>query len=240
MNLLLIEPDERRQPGLACVEGRKAEHLRTVLGKDAGATVRVGELGGLVGEGTIERTDAEGTWLRYSVTEAPPPASPVRLVLALPRPPMLRRVLAAVTTLGVKHIALIGAARVEKSFWTSHSLRPDAVAEQLRLGLEQARDTVLPTVELFQRFRPFVEDTLPSFAAGSRRLIAEPMPEAAKPTPSVEPTTIAVGPEGGWVPFELELFAAADFMPVSLGPRILRVETAVLAVVAQLNPLGSA
>ncbi|MEM7152293.1 MAG: 16S rRNA (uracil(1498)-N(3))-methyltransferase [Myxococcota bacterium] len=235
MNLLLIEPSERREPGLACVGGRKAKHLRTVLGKGAGDTLRVGELGGKVGQGSIDRVDEEGAWVRYSVDEEPPPPVPLRLVIALPRPPMLRRLLSAVTAMGVKHIAFIHAARVEKSFWTSHSLRPDAVAEQLRLGLEQARDTVLPRVEQWPRFRPFIEDELPRFAGSGRRLVAEPMPSASPPVASNERTTVAIGPEGGWVPFELEMLAAAGFEPVTMGPRILRVETAVIALVARLS-----
>ncbi|MCA9654208.1 MAG: 16S rRNA (uracil(1498)-N(3))-methyltransferase [Myxococcales bacterium] len=235
MNLLLVEPSEREEPGLARVDGRRARHLRRVLGKGVGDSLRVGELDGEVGEGTIEHMDADAAWIRYVLHEPPPPPSPVSLVLALPRPPMLRRTLQAVTSLGVKRIVLLHAARVEKSFWTSHSLTPEAIDEQLRLGLEQARDTVRPRVELRRRFRPFVEDELPGWATG-RRVLAEPEPGAAAPRASEEPTTVAIGPEGGWVPFELEQWRAAGFGPVSLGPRILRVETAVVALVTRLGP----
>ncbi|MEX1365138.1 MAG: 16S rRNA (uracil(1498)-N(3))-methyltransferase, partial [Nannocystaceae bacterium] len=148
MNLLLIEPLERIEPGLACVRGRKARHLRRVLGKVVGDVVRVGELDGRIGEGTIELMETDAVWVRYLATEPPPLPSPVDLVLALPRPPMLRRILQAVTSLGIKRIVLLHAARVEKSFWDSHSVAPAEIDAQLRLGLEQARDTVLPTVSL--------------------------------------------------------------------------------------------
>ena len=235
MNLLLVEPHEVVEPGLARVGGRKARHLRAVLGKGPGDTLRVGDLGGGVGLGAIERVERGEAWVRYEARESPPVASPVALVLALPRPPMLRRILGHVTALGVKRLVLLHTARVEKSFWGSHAVQPEAIREQIVLGLEQARDTVMPRVELRRRFRPFVEDELVAWAGDGRRLVAEPSPEAAMATGSAEATTVVVGPEGGLVPFELELLAARGFSPVSLGPRILRVETAVVALVSRLG-----
>lgn len=234
MNLLLIEPDEIVEPGVAEVGGRKARHLAGVLRKGEGASVRVGELGGRLGGGVIERVHGGLARVRYTLSEPPPPAVPVRLVLALPRPPMLRRILGHATALGIKWLVLLHTARVEKSFWSSHSLRPAAVREQLQLGLEQARDTVLPDVQLCPRFLPFVEDQLDAWAGEGRRLVAEPGPDTPMASGSREPTTVAVGPEGGFVPFELEALAARGFTAVSLGPRILRVETAVVALLARL------
>jgi 16S rRNA (uracil1498-N3)-methyltransferase len=233
MNLLIIEEAERREPGLACVEGRKVRHLQEVLGKVVGGTVKVGELGGLVGEGVIERLEEGRAFVRYAVSEPPPEPSPVRLVVALPRPPMLRRILQHATTLGVKRIVLLQTARVEKSFWGSHAVRDAEVGEQLRLGLEQARDTVLPVVELRPRFRPFVEDELAGW--DGRKLVAEPAAGAAAATWSPGPTSVVVGPEGGLVPFELERLRAVGCAAVSLGARILRVETAVVALLARLG-----
>ncbi len=233
MNLLLIEDAERLEAGLARVDGRKAEHLREVLGKGVGGTVRVGELGGQIGAGVIERIEDGAAWVRYAVSEAPPPALPLRLVLALPRPPMLRRILQHVTALGVKQIVLLGTARVEKSFWGSHALREAEVGEQLRLGLEQARDTMLPEVTLQRRFKPFVEDELAPWEG--RKLVADPAPGAVAASPSSAMTTVVIGPEGGLVPFELERLREAGFEAVSLGARILRVETAVVALVARLG-----
>ncbi len=236
MNLLLIEPDEIVEPGVARVGGRKARHVQSVLRKREGQSLRVGELGGRVGLGVIEQVRDEHARVRYELTEDPPPPSPVGLVLALPRPPMLRRILGHATALGIKRITLLHTARVEKSFWDSHSMAPAAVREQLVLGLEQARDTILPTVELQPRFLPFVQDQLDAWAGSGRRLVAEPSPGAPAPMGSPESTTVAVGPEGGFIPFELEQFGAVGFTAVTLGPRILRVETAVVALLARLMP----
>jgi RsmE family RNA methyltransferase len=233
VNLLLIEEGEALEEGVARVEGRKARHLKEVLGKGVGDSIKVGELGGLVGEGVIERVEDGAAIVRYAVSEAPPEALGVRLVLALPRPPMLRRIVMHATTMGVKALVLLHTARVEKSFWGSHSLQPAKLEEQLRLGLEQARDTVLPRVELRRRFRPFVEDELARWEG--RKLVAHLEPGAQAPVASREPTTVIVGPEGGLLPFEVELLRAAGCVAVSLGARVLRVETAVVALLAKLG-----
>jgi len=232
VNLLLIEADERLGDGTARVGGRKARHLAEVLGKGEGAAVKVGELGGLLGQGVIERVEEGSAIVRYTVSEPPPSASPVTLVVALPRPPMLRRILLHATTLGIKRIVLLHTARVEKSFWGSHALHGAAMGEQLRLGLEQARDTVLPTVELQRRLRPFVEDELRGWSG--RKLLAHPEQGARAATWSADATTVVVGPEGGLVPFEVDLLRAAGCEAVSLGARILRVETAVVALLGRL------
>ncbi|MCH9681547.1 MAG: 16S rRNA (uracil(1498)-N(3))-methyltransferase [Deltaproteobacteria bacterium] len=235
MNLLLVEPEEAVESGLARVTGRKARHVARVLGKRVGDTIRVGELGGQLGEGKVERIDDDECWVRYAVDSSPPTPSPVSLILALPRPPMLRRILQHVTALGIKRVVLLHAARVEKSFWGSHSVTPDAIEDQLLLGLEQARDTVLPRVELRSRFLPFVQDELDTWAPTGARLVAHPDPQAKTLEPTTQPVTLAVGPEGGWVPFELDQLAALGFVAVSLGPRILRVETAVVASLGRLH-----
>jgi RsmE family RNA methyltransferase len=50
---------------------------------------------------------------------------------------------------------------------------------------------------------------------------------------------LAIGPEGGWVDFELTLLAARGFVPFSLGERILRVEVAVPYALGQLKALSA-
>lgn len=234
MNLLLLEPEDFVAPDRARISGRRLQHVRRVLGKGVGDTLVVGRLGGEVGEGTIEAIDEGGAELSCRLHRPPPPPSRVTLVLALPRPPMLRRIFGHATAMGVKTLVLLGTARVEKSFWDSHDLRDAAIAEKLRLGLEQAGDTVLPDVQLRRRFRPFVEDELPGLAGSSHRIVAHAESDRGV-VPQAGAVTLVVGPEGGLVPFELQLLAAQGFAPWSLGPRVLRVETAVVAALGRLG-----
>ena len=124
--------------------------------------------------------------------------------------------------------------RVEKSFWQSPWLKPEAIHEQLILGLEQARDTVLPEVILEKRFKPFVEDRLPAMSERMRKLVAHPVTDQICPAGGCEPTVLAIGPEGGFIPYEVERLVEYGFECVHLGPRILRVETAVPVLLSKL------
>lgn len=243
MNVLLLEAaelDTSSEPGsangVARIVGRRAEHVRKVLGKAVGDTLRIGVLGGNLGTGTIESLTRDELVLRCGgLATAPPAKRALTLVLALPRPPVLRRVLAQVTSLGVERIVLLHTRRVEKSYWQSPSLAADNLREYCVLGLEQAVDTVLPHIEFARAFRPFVEDVLPELDAGATLLVADPSGGRACPVDVTERCVLLVGPEGGFIPFELELLAAQGVECVTLGPRILRVETAVVALLARLG-----
>jgi RsmE family RNA methyltransferase len=159
----------------------------------------------------------------------------------MPRPKTLRKVLAGATAMGVKRIVVVNAARVEKSYFDSPLLHPAELREELALGLEQARDTAMPELLVRERFRPFVEDEAPVLWAAGRRLVAHPTVEQPIERcdlgDTTTPAVVAIGPEGGWVPFELALFERLGFQPFTLGTRILRVETAVVTVLGQLELL---
>ncbi len=165
---------------------------------------------------------------------APPPKLPLRLVLALPRPKMLRRILRTVAELGVAELHLIHSFRVEKSYWQTPALRPETLRGYLLQGLEQSRDTVLPALQCHRRFKPFVEDVLPGLASGRRALLAHPGDYPPCPRGLQQDTLLVIGPEGGFIPYEVEHLAAAGCEAVSLGPRILRVENALSALLGRL------
>lgn len=237
MNLLLLHPDDFIEDSRARIGGRRLEHIRQVHRAEAGTSLRAGLLNGATGTAHLLSLQGDHAELRFVPGGEPPAALPLTLVLALPRPKMLRRILQGATAQGVKRLYLINSYKVEKSFWQTPFLEPQAVRQQLLLGLEQAMDTVLPQVELRTRFKPFVEDELPAIAAGTRALIAHPGDHPLCPVAVEQPCTLAIGPEGGWIPYEVELMRqAAGFEAVSLGARILRVETAVTALLARLYP----
>lgn len=238
MNVILIQPREwgsNSTHGQIVLGGERHRHIRTVLQPVVGDQLRVGLLGGHLGMGLVQAVDEHSITLDVAFTSPPPAALPVTLVLALPRPKVLRRTLQACATLGVKEIYLINSYRVEKSYWQTPFLEAEAVQKSLLLGLEQARDTILPRIHLRKRFKPFVEDELPALAAGKAAWTAHPVPDAL-PCPSTinEPCLLAVGPEGGFIQYEVEKLAAAGFRTIGLGPRILKVETALPALLGKL------
>jgi len=236
MNLLLLAPDEVGDDATALLTGRRHEHARAVLRVQAGETLRVGVRGGKCGTGEVVSEGPDGLRLRLALDGEPPPRSGVSLVLAIPRPKALRRVIPAVASLGVDRVVLVNAARVEKSYFDSRILAPAVLDGLIDLGLEQARDTRPPVIEIRDRFRPFVEDELDAWAGASVRL--SPHPSAEAPLPRVEatrPVVLAIGPDGGWVPFEIDLLERCGFVPVSLGPRVLRVEVAVSYIIGRIR-----
>lgn len=234
MNLILLHDDDFSDADRVRLSGRRLEYVRAVHGAGVGDTLRVGRLGGGVGRGVVTRLDAEALEMTVILDGDPPPPARLTLLLALPRPKALRRVLQCAAAFGVKRVVLIGSWRVEKSFWASPALAPAALREQLCLGLEQGGDTVLPAVEVRRLFKPFVEDEVPALITGCRALLAHPRAALPCPRAVAEPVALAVGPEGGFIDYELELLAAHGFEPVSLGPRPLRVEHAVPALLGRI------
>lgn len=238
MNLLLLDADDFAADGTARITGRRLAHVRSVLAPEAGSTLRVGVLGGRIGTARVAALSGHELVLDPpSLVEDPPPRAGLDLLLAVPRPKALAKLLPAIASLGIDRVVLVNAARVEKSYFTAGVLEPASIDALLRLGLEQARDTVLPEVLLRPLFRPFVEDECDAVLGGADlRLVAHP--DASEPCPrrqDARRAALAVGPEGGWVPFELELLAARGFRPVSIGRRVLRVETVVPLLVGMLR-----
>ena len=247
MNLVLLDDGDLIVGGHARLRGPRARHIVEVHRAVIGDTLRVGLVGGLIGRGVVTALSSDEVVLSVQFSEVPPPASDVDLLLAMPRPKMLRRLLAAVASMGVKGVTLVNGARVEKSYFDSPLLAPAAIDDALRLGLSQARDTIPPHVIIERRFRPFIEDrTHLVWPAPTRRLLAHP--DADRDLSEVmsaigtdrsssdprSPIVLAVGPEGGWVPFEVELMEAHGFQPFTAGPRVLRVDTAVPFLLGQL------
>lgn len=234
MNLLLLETDDFVADNEVVLSGRRLQHLQTVHQAQVGDQLKVGRIDGLMGHGELLELSSGHARLRLALDQAPPAKLPLTLLLAMPRPKMFRRILQHCATLGVAEIILLNSYRVEKSFWQTPFLQPDSMRENLLLGLEQARDTRLPSVRIEKRFKPFVEDQLPALCAGQLGLLAHPGSALECPRHVQQSTVLAIGPEGGWIAYEVDKLQAAGLKPVHLGERILRVETAVTALVGRL------
>ena len=234
MNLLLFSAADRLDEKRIRVADERLQHMLGVLGSRVGDELRVGEVDGMTGTGRVLEIDEHQAVLAIDLGQPPPPKLPLSLVLALPRPKMLRRIVRTVAELGVAELHLINSYRVDKSYWHTPALQADTLRGYLLQGLEQSRDTVLPTVSCHRRFKPFVEDVLPAMVAARRALLAHPGDYPPCLAQAHRQTLLVVGPEGGFIPYEVEKLEAAGCDTVSLGPRILRVETALTALVGRL------
>ncbi|CAA0123710.1 Ribosomal RNA small subunit methyltransferase E [Halioglobus japonicus] len=234
MNLLLFTGADRLDETRIAVHDRRLQHLLQVHRAQPGDTLRVGEINGLMGEAEILQIDDKAAVLAVALDQPPPPKLPLRLILALPRPKMLRRIVRNVAELGVAELHLINSYRVEKSYWQTPALEAATVREYLLQGLEQSRDTRLPAVQYHRRFKPFVEDNLPGLLAGRTALLAHPGEHPPCPRNIEGECLLVIGPEGGFIPYEVEKLRDGGCQPVSLGARILRVENAVTSSLSRL------
>lgn len=234
MNLILLEDHECAD---ACVTltGDRATHLRQVLGVTRGQSVRIGMIDGRYGTGTVEGVDATQVTMQCAFEGEVPPRPRVDVLLALPRPKVMRRLWAQLAALGVGRIMLTNAGRVERDYFDTHILAAATYRALLVEGLQQARDTRLPLVSIHRQFRILVEDHLDELFPSGRRLVADPSSTTSMANAVVDRDQrllLAIGPEGGWSEFELSLLAAHRFVSVGLGRRTLRVDTACVALLS--------
>ncbi len=236
MNLLLLHPDELSTDGSPLrLEGRRFDHVRQVLRSAPGDLLRVGVLGGKLGQGRLITLGDDFLDLLLDPSRDPatgldqesPLVLPWTLILALPRPKVLRRLISAIATLGIARIYLLHTYKVDKAYWQSPLLSKESLHQALLLGLEQAGATRLPELHLRNRFKPFAEDELPGLAADTTALVLHPGSSTPCPRAVEGPLIVAIGPEGGFLPYEIGKLEEAGLEAVSLGERILRVETVV-------------
>jgi len=232
MNRILYEAEEVCDGRLE-LSDRRAGHIRNVLRSVCGDVLRMGEVDGPLSSGTLAEVSEERVVLEVR-EEGTPPRSRLDLILALPRPKVLKRLLPQISALGVDRLVLCNASRVERFYFDTHVLRPEVLREALVEGLVQCGDTRLPRVRVIRRLRHFMEDELSEFAEGSARWLLHPyggtpMLEAAV---GKERLVLAIGPEGGWRSHEVEGFEARGFRRVGLSGRILRSDTACVAALS--------
>jgi len=234
LNYVLLEHGDFIGEDRVRLVGRRLRHVREVLGSAASDELRVGVIDGKMGHGRIERVDTDALEMSIHLDVDPPAPLPLRLILALPRPKVLNRTIAAAASMGIREIDLINSWRVEKSYWKSPRLSAENLRMQSLLGLEQAGDTVLPTIRLHRLFTPFVGGELPEIISGHLTLLAHPSGTIEAPRQIGRPAILAIGPEGGFIEREVHKFREIGFTTVSLGARILRVETAIACLVGRL------
>lgn len=237
MNIVLLDPRQTEAEFWSITSTRQLEHLQQRLQIQVGDTLKVGIREGQRYLTEIVEISEKAVRLKPLQEEAVPEKLPVTLIVALPRPKVLRRLIMDSVTLGVEKIILLHSYRVDKSYWQTPFLQQ--LNHYIELGLEQAGDTVAPQIELYKRFKPFVEDILPGLITSSRpAYVAHPYVEQAMPFAIQHPCTIVIGPEGGFIPYEVDLLIKNGCQAVSLGNRIIRTETVIPYVLGRLFSAG--
>jgi 16S rRNA (uracil1498-N3)-methyltransferase len=239
VNLILLESYEVDEAGAARLTGARATHITTVLNAQVGQPLRIGRVDGPLGTGTVTSVEGTTVSLACQFEPAPPSRPRVDLLLAVPRPKVLRRLWSQLAAIGVGRIILTNAARVERHYFDSHVLEASTYGPLLVEGLQQARDTWLPDVSVHRRFKVLVEDDLDAMCPRGTRLVAHPgegqsIRQALSHIGGAR-VLLAVGPEGGWVEFERGLLVDRGFQLVELGLRPLRSDTATIALMTLVH-----
>lgn len=242
MNCILLPAASFSHDTAQIKASAQINHVNQVLTAKVGDTLKVGQLGGHLGTAIIEDVTPDAIQLReVTLTIPPPPKLDLTVVLALPRPKVLRRLIMDMTALGVRDIILVNSYRTQKSYWQSPML--ERLDEFVLEGLQQGVDTIAPRIDLKKRFKPFVEDEMAHLIT-NRAIVAHPYSaqsfaqylqkqHSQKPSALALPSLVCIGAEGGWIEYEIEMLAAQGCAPVHMGPRILRTEAAVNAILGQ-------
>ena len=233
MNLIILANDDINE-SIVNITGKKLEHILTFIKPVIGDKLKVGVLNGLIGYGTVTEISEKRITLRIELQDPPPEPLSLKLIIAMPRPKVLNRIIQNSASMGIKEIFIIKTWRVEKSYWNSPMLDDINLKKQMITGLEQSKDTILPTIKVKKLFKPFVEDELKYIMEGSLPLVAHPTGKNNTPRGVRKPVTLAIGPEGGFIPYEIEMLEKIGFKSISLGERILKVETALPYLIGRI------
>jgi 16S rRNA (uracil1498-N3)-methyltransferase len=220
--------------GAAEITGESAQHLTRVL------RVEVGQ--------TFEITDNSRVWLatvasarrdlvRFEVTGEldPGPAAPdVTLYLALIKFDRFEWAVEKATELGVTRIVPVAATRSESGLFEGGQKRAERWRRIAHEASEQSRRLRIPEIEAPVKMSRAINDPSTHRFWCDERQGAPPLVEAFSPKPD-DSTALLIGPEGGWTDPEREQFGAAGWQATSLGPLVLRAETAVCAALAVIG-----
>jgi 16S rRNA (uracil1498-N3)-methyltransferase len=225
----------------ATIVGRQAEHLARVLRVQLGTEADV-VAGGRVFHAEIAAVTlaGENSEVRFNLAAElqADPALPVTFVLAIYKFDRMEWAIEKATELGVAVIAPVVTQRTEKHLAHAAEKRAERWRRIAHEAAQQARRSDVPVV-----YDPVSLSTRVRAASASARIVLaeqertttlrqsvlEAIESAKAEMPSLE---IAIGPEGGWAPAEEALFDANGWRAASLGPRIVRAETAAIAALA--------
>ena len=244
MNIILLSAGDKTANGLFLLNDERAKHIIKILKSKTGDIVEIGFYNGDLGKAQVEKISKGEVELRVVQTFPKRINTPViHLICALPRPQTLKKILFHTASMGVKRIDFIKSNRVEKSFYQSHLLKKEYYEKLIKLGMSQGKQTLAPEIFFHKKFKAYFEDVFPDIKREkSLQLLAENTATATLSdiyTTKTDFITVAIGPEGGWIPFEIQFMKYAGFIPFSISKWTLRVEAAVISTLSQIELLSN-
>jgi 16S rRNA (uracil1498-N3)-methyltransferase len=240
MNSLIILADECVGDKQAILTGDRARYAYETHELRQGACCRVALLGGLRGDGIVEEATRDRVVMAITLTLAPLERVPIDLIVGVPRPQTVKKVIQAAVMLGVRSLHFVKSELGEKSYLQSRALSEEGILEEGAKALEQIWDSRLPTIEVHRNFSYFMRNKLPPLTQeeGVACLLADPtgreLTTADKPLVRLA-QVVAIGPERGWSEGEVKIFKYSGFSVVGLGERVVRVEVALVFLIGQLR-----
>lgn len=232
MNIVLLPTHTVQDDVWQITDAKQLSHLKQHLNLQLGDQLKVGLLNQSRYLTEVISLSEDVITVKPICQQAIPQKLPVTLIIAMPRPKVLRRLVMDAVTLGVQKLVLLHSYRVDKSYWQTPFL--NQLDQYVQLGLEQAGDVMAPEIMLEKRFKPFVEDRLAVWNQAQPTFIGHPYAENTAPIAWDQPCQVMIGPEGGFIPYEIELLEKNGCQTFSLGNRILRTETAIPYVLGRL------
>jgi 16S rRNA (uracil1498-N3)-methyltransferase len=221
----------------ATILGPQAEHMARVLRAHPGMEADV-VAGGHVFHAEVAAVSSSEVRFNLIAEVQADPALPVTLVLSIYKFDCMEWAIEKATELGVAAIAPVIARRTEKHLALAAEKRAERWRRIVHEAAQQSRRSDVPLIHepgpLAARVRAASASTRIVLAEQERtttlrHAVEETVAAAEEDMPTLE---IAIGPEGGWAPEEEALFDANGWRATSLGPRILRAETAAIAAMA--------
>ena len=222
-------------PATASLTGDQAFHLARVLRAEPGQIFEVVAGGFLHRAEILSVSEDEVLFTLHEELEADA-ALPLHLLLAVFKFDHMEWAIEKATELGVSRITPVLARRTEKHLAQAAAKRADRWRRIVLEASRQSRRTTIPEIA-----DPIIlKSALDREQSPTRILLSETeqtLTLAAALSASVRPAgdesvALAIGPEGGWTPEEMTLFTHYSWTAVTLGPRILRAETAAIASIA--------
>lgn len=220
----------------ATLTGEQAEHLVRVLRATPGQIYDVVAGGFLHRAEIVSVQPTEVVFALHEELESDT-ALPLHLLLAVFKFDHMEWAIEKATELGVARLTPVLARRTEKHLTQAAAKRAERWRRIALEASKQSRRTTVPEIAEPASLKSALEQATEPV----RLLLSETEQEtsiaAALSSATATDTeyALAIGPEGGWTPEEMSLFTQHGWQHVTLGPRILRAETAAIAAIAILS-----